>query len=417
MVLTCLLLAQGFAALAQTGGGSLSCGEEREVRPGQLGESTFNRLNEAQEMLAAEDNDGARAVLDRLAGSRISDYELAVVEQYLGHLEIQREQYRLAIEHFGDAVKLDQLPNETHFEVILQIAQLHNAIEQYDQALEQLDFWFCIADEDARKQADVWVLKASLHAQRGEWQKVLDSIDRALGTGQEPAESWYRLKLGALQQLNKYRQAIDVLKTLVRLNPDGKNYWLQLSGTYQELEEYDKAMGALRLGYRRGLLDQEVEFMRLAGLLQQMQAPRQAAEVLEQGLATDVVESTASNWEIVAGAWFQARELSKARNAYARAARLSDHGRLDYARAQLLVSAEHWQAAIAAATEALKKGGLDQSQTGNSHLLIGVAHFNQKNFEQAKQAFQRAANYGTLRSAAEEWLNHIAQKIRQQAIR
>ncbi|MFU8877141.1 MAG: tetratricopeptide repeat protein [Wenzhouxiangellaceae bacterium] len=402
---------------AQTGAETVSCGEEREVRPSGLTEGTFNRLNVALEMIAEEEYDAAMAEMERLAQARLTDYEKATVQQYLGFLAAQREQYRRSIEHFSAAVRLNQLPNQTHFDIILQIAQLYNAIEEYDLALEQLDFWFCIATEDAKKTADVWMLKASLHVQKEEWRPALSAVDQALALSDDPPESWFRFKLGMLQQLEEHRESVDVLKILVGMDPDRKEYWLQLSGTYQELNEQENAMSAMRLAYRRDLLDRSSEFTQLAGLLQQMEAPRQAAEVLEDGLQKGIVDATASNWEMAAGAWYQAREMRKALDAFAQAGRLSDSGRLDYQRAQLLIAEEDWQSALTAVNAALEKGDLNESQTGNSYLLIGMAHFNLDNFDQAEQAFQRAANYGTLRSAAQEWLNHIAQTRQQLAIR
>lgn len=411
-------LAGAYSTLsAQTGAETVACGEQREVRASGLTEGTFNRLNLALEMIGEEDYDGAMAEMERLAQARLTDYEKATVQQYLGFLAAQREQYERSIEHFSAAVRLNQLPNQTHFDIILQIAQLYNAIEEYDLALKQLDFWFCISNEDAHKTADVWVLKASLHVQKEEWRPSLRAIDQALVLHDDPPESWYRLKLGMLQQLQEYRDSIDVLKILLRINPDRKDYWLQLSGTYQELEEHENAMGVMRLAWRRDLLDRGSEFTQLAGLLQQMEAPRQAAEVLEDGLQRGIVEATAQNWETTAGAWYQARELRKALNAFAQAGRLSDSGRLDYQRAQLLVAEEDWQPALAAANVAMEKGDLNETQTGNSYLLIGMSHFNLGNFDEAEQAFQRAANYGTLRSAAQEWLKHVAQTRQQLAIR
>jgi len=413
-----LPLAGAFSTLsAQTGAETVACGEEREVRAGGLTEGTFNRLNVALEMIAEEEYDSAMAEMERLAQARLTDYEKATVQQYLGFLAAQREQYERSIEHFSAAVRLNQLPNQTHFDIILQIAQLYNAIEEYDLALEQLDFWFCIATEDAKKTADVWMLKASLHVQKEEWRPALSAVDQALILSDDPPESWFRFKLGMLQQLEEHRESVDVLKILVGMDPDRKEYWLQLSGTYQELNEQENAMSALRLAYRRDVLNRSSEFTQLAGLLQQMEAPRQAAEVLEDGLQKGIVEATASNWEMAAGAWYQAREMRKALDAFAQAGRLSDSGRLDYQRAQLLIAEEDWQSALTAVNAALEKGDLNESQTGNSYLLIGMAHFNLDNFDQAEQAFQRAANYGTLRSAAQEWLNHIAQTRQQLAIR
>lgn len=404
-----LLSAASPMVYAQTGSETLSCGEEREVDSGLMSESTYNRLNEAAELIGEEAYSEAVSVLENLRGSSLSDFEKATVEQYLGFLAAQRERYPDAIRHFGEAVRLNQLPNQTHFEMILQIAQLYNALERYDEALEQLEFWFCVSTEEAKKVAEVWVLKASLHLQQDDYREALASMNQAISIAENVPESWYRTKLGILLELEEYRLAVDVAKTLIEVNPDRKEYWSQLSGIYMELDESRNAMATLQLAYRRGLLDRGSEFTQLAGLLQQMEAPRLAAEVMQDGLEQGFVEPTANNWEMTAGAWYQARELERSLEAYEQAGQLSDSGKIDFQRASIMTADENWEGALSAATRALQKGDLSESQEGNAHLLVGMAQFNLGNLDQAEQAFIRASNYGTLRTAAREWLNHIEQ--------
>ncbi len=404
-----LLSAASPIAFAQTGSETVACGEEREVQPGLMSESTYNRLNEAAELIGEEDYSEAISVLENLRKSSLSDFEKATVEQYLGFLAAQRERYEDAIGHFSEAVRLNQLPNQTHFEMILQIAQLYNALERYDEALEQLDFWFCISTEEAKKVAEVWVLKASLHLQQDDYREGLAAMNQAIEIAEEVPESWYRTKLGILLELEEYRPAVDVAKILIEVNPDRKEYWSQLSGIFMELDESRNAMATLHLAYRRGLLDRGSEFTQLAGLLQQMEAPRLAAEVMQDGLEQGYVEATANNWEMTAGAWYQARELDRSLEAYEQAGELSDSGKIDFQRASIMTAEENWEGALGAATRALQKGDLTESQEGNAELLIGMAQFNLGNLDQAEQAFNRASNYGTLRTAAREWLNHIEQ--------
>ena len=396
-------------AFAQTGSETLSCGEERDIDPGLMTEQTYNRMNEAFEMIGEEEYDAAYKELDNLRNARLSDFEKASVEQAMGFITAQREQYEAAIRHFSEAVRLNQLPNQTHFEMILQIAQIYNVLERYDEALEQLDFWFCVSTEEAKKVAEVWVLKASLHLQQDDFREALSAMNQAIDIAEKVPESWYRLKLGILLELEQYRLAVDVAKILIEVNPDRKEYWSQLSGIYMELDEDRNAMATLQLAYRRGLLDRGSEFTQLAGLLQQADAPRLAAEVMQDGLEKGVIERTASNWEMTAGAWYEARELDRSLEAYEQAGQLSDSGKIDFQRASIMTAEEDWEGTLAAATRALQKGDITESQEGTAHLLVGMAQFNLDNLDQAEQAFIRASNYGTLRAAAREWLNHIEQ--------
>ena len=257
-------------AAAQVGAESLRCGQEREVQAGLLSEATYKRMNGAFEKLGEEKYNEALADLQKLSESRLNDYEKASVQQAMGFARAQLEQYEAAVRHFEEAIRLNQMPNQAHFEMILQVAQLYNALRRYDDALRQLDFWFCVSTEDAKKQAEVWVLKASLHVQKEEYREALSAVDQAIELRLDPPETWYQLKLGMHLELKQYRPATEVLKILIRMNPDRKEYWIQLAGSYLELDENAEAMSTLRLAYRRDLLSTNTEFLQLAGLLQDM---------------------------------------------------------------------------------------------------------------------------------------------------
>ena len=130
---------------------------------------------------------------------------------------------------------------------------------------------------------------------------------------------------------------------------------------------------------------------------------------MQDGLEKGFIERTANNWEMTAGAWYEARELDRSLEAYEQAGQLSDSGKIDFQRASIMTAEEDWEGTLAAATRALRKGDITESQEGTAHLLVGMAQFNLDNLDQAEQAFIRASNYGTLRAAAREWLNHIEQ--------
>lgn len=403
------VLALAFAgnAFAQTVGNT-PCGVEREVEGGLLSPDMYERLTDAFELIGEEQYSEAYEELSDLRGRRMTEYERASVEQALGFSAAQLERYPVAIEHMREAIRLDVMPNTQHFEMILQVAQLLHAVEDYDEALRQLDYWFCVSTEDAQKFAEVWVLKASLHIQQDDYVEALSAIDQAIEISEDPQETWYRIKLGMHLELKQYPSAVDTLKILIDFDANRKDYWLQLAGSYLELNDNAEAMAAMRLAYRKNLLDRSSEFLQLAGLLQEQNSPRQAAEILQDGLERGVIEATSRNWEMAAGAWFEAREMEQSLAAYDRAGVLSDSGRIDFQRASILTNMENWPDVITAATRALEKGGLSDTQTGNAYLLIGMAQFNEGDLVAAEQAFNRAQGYSRVREAANEWLNHIS---------
>jgi len=387
------------------------CGVEREVGAGALEQTTYNRLEVIYELIGEEQYREAYPQLEALLErTRRSEYEQSVIMQAMGHVRMMQDRPADALAHFQRAVELNAMPNAQHFEMILMIANIHYSMDRFQDALAQLDLWFCVIPPDQTNIVEVWVMKASLHAQIDEFRESLRAIDRAISLSDDPKEQWYQLKLGMHLELNEYPQGVETLKILIPMSPDKKNYWLQLSALYMELNNEEQSKSTLALAYRRGLLDRQTEFLQLASLLQMYDSPRLAAEVLEDGFERGIIEETRRHWEMVGGSWYEARELDKALVAYEKAGQFADDGKIDVQRGFLLVDLERWESARDALTRALQLGGLSESDQGNAHLLLGMAHMNLGNFDAAQSAFNEATNYSRVRQAAREWLNHLREE-------
>ncbi|WP_376692676.1 tetratricopeptide repeat protein [Wenzhouxiangella sp. EGI_FJ10409] len=407
LLLSALFVASG-QALAQTEVAGYQCGVEREVSAGALTERTYNRLSDIYEMIGEDNYAEAYPALESLLErNRTDEYARATILQAMAFVRAQQENYEEAINLFKRAIDLNQLPNNQHYEMILQVAQLYYTTDRFQDALDQLDIWFCVTPDDQRNKVDVWVMKASIHAQIDEFRNAIEAIDRAITMSDEPKENWYQLKLGMHFELEEYDQASDVLQTLIRMNPDKKDYWTQLASVYVQLDRNRDSMAVLSLAHRKGLLNKQGEYMQLASLQQEFDFPRKAAEVLLEGLEEGIVEDTRRNWEMTGGAWYEARELERALDAYERAGAQSSDGKIDLQRAFILTDQERWDEAVEALDRAVELGGLSDNQTGNAYLLLGTARYNSGDREGALEAFNEATDYGRVATAAREWINHI----------
>jgi tetratricopeptide (TPR) repeat protein len=407
LILSALLGLSG-QALAQNTVGGYECGVERDVSAGALTERTYNRLSDIYELIGEDEYGEAFPALQSLLERNTRDeFARATILQAMAFVRAQQEQYGEAIDYFRQSIDLNKLPNSQHFQMILQVAQLLYTMERYQESLDQLDIWFCVTPDDQEDKVNVWVMKASIHAQIEEYREAITAIDRALSLSDDPQEGWYQLKLGMHLELEEYEPAADVLQILLQMSPDKKTYWVQLASVYVQLERNRDSMAVLQLAYRKGLLDRQGEYMQLASLQQEFDFPRKAAEVLEAGLEQGVVESTRRNWEMAAGAWYSARELDKALVAYERAGAESTDGEIDLQRAFILSDQERWEEANEALTRAVDLGGLSDTQTGNAYLLLGTARYNLGDVDGALDAFNEALDYGRVETAAREWINHI----------
>ena len=108
-----------------------------------------------------------------------------------------------------------------------------------------------------------------------------------------------------------------------------REYFIQLSAMYGQEGDEGRQLALFETAYEAGWLLRSSEIVNLSQLLLQADIPYKAAKILEKGLEDGIVESTESNWRVLAQAWQLAQEDEEAIPALSRAAGLADDGVLD----------------------------------------------------------------------------------------
>lgn len=392
-----------------------ACDVDRNVRTGTLDELTWKQLNSVYEDVGEERYDEAYEVLRKMLGRVGRDrYLQAILNQALAQVEWSRGNYDPALKYFEAAVEIDALPDEAHYALMYQIAQLYFMNERYGEALEKLESWFCQAPEDKITSA-AYVLKASIHLQKMDYPEALTAIETAISMDESPEEQWFQLELAVHYELEQYPRAADTLENIISRWPDKKIYWTQLSQIYFKLKQDDRALAVMALAYRKNLLDKEADITYLSSLYSNSEVPYKAAGVLETGIRDGIVEPTRVNWALVAQAWYAAEELERSLAAYEEAGKLAANGDTDLRRGYILVDLERWPEALEALDHALQKGGLDERRTGEAYLLRGMVRFNLGDLDQAGADWGRAGRYEKSRDSARQWMNHLREERRRRA--
>jgi len=400
--------------LAATAPGSVfaqasECGQERGKTPGALDEATWKRLNDIYEDVGEEDYESAFSKLEKLNARARGDYVKAVIAQALAQVEWSRGNFGTALTNFELAVKLDALPDKTHFALMYQIAQLYYMNERFDEALARLALWMCKVPAE-KITALAYILEASIHAQKEDWKNVIPAVDNAVALSEDPKETWYQLKLASHFELEQFPKVAQTLEIMIQHWPDKKVYWIQLSQVYYKLKMETEALSVLALAYRRDMLDKQTDIMYLSSLYSNADIPFKAANVLQKGIEDGVVEVSKRHWAIVADGWFAAEEMENALAAYEQAGKAADDGELDLRRAYILVDMERWSEASVAIKAALDKGGFNERKTGEAYVLQGMSEFNLGNYTKASTAWGRASKYPKTRKSAQQWMNHMREE-------
>ena len=198
---------------------------------------------------------------------------------------------------------------------------------------------------------------------------------------------------------------IVALKTAVELFGPKKSYLEQLFGLYMKQESYKDALAVQELIYKKGYLESEEEYRRLAMLYAYNGTPLDAAMIMESGIKSGTVAADEANLKSVYEYFVTAREPLRAIYYLSRAAELSKDGKLHLQLAQLLFEAEQYLESAKAIATALKKGGLSRPE--DALMLQGVAYYEAGKTEEAKACFRKLEAFPKKRKSAESWLTYL----------
>ena len=181
--------------------------------------------------------------------------------------------------------------------------------------------WFSILKQLDKKQRDSYKItneqeasNAALLAQAFYLQnKLTDALSPAkqayaLFPKQEP---YLKLLLALLQGLEKHKALNQYLKIAVKDFPQSEDYWHQLAYSYLSLDNNAVALSTLAITRNQGLLNSQ-GYKILASLYLQLQQPRLAADVYQEGAEKKQLEKDESYYEGLINAWLMARDRKQA---------------------------------------------------------------------------------------------------------
>ena len=308
------LLVVAVEASAQEGQGQgQSAANQQTRKTPAMRERVYSRLSEAQACAEMDDIDCAMRLLSEVREMEgLNSYEIAQLWNFYAFIYFGQENYPQAIESYERVLQQPDLPLGMETTTRFTLCQLYFQQERYQDSLRMLDSWFAIAENP---NPEAYILKAqiyySLQQYREGIQPVLDGIKLAQQQGRELQENWYRLLNVFYYELEDYPNVIDVLGTLIQSWPK-REYFIQLSAMYGQEGDETRQLALFETAYEAGWLSRSNEIVQLAQLLLGADIPVKAAKIMQMGLESGTVESTETNWRILAQAWQLAQEDEKA---------------------------------------------------------------------------------------------------------
>lgn len=338
----------------------------------------------------------------------LSAYETAQIWNLTAYTYYLTENYDSALQSYEKVLSAGDIPLALQQSTLNVMSQLYFTTEKYDLALATVKRLIAIVPDPS---ADTLVLLGQAYYQGGRYAEAIgpikQGVDKQKSFGKAPRENWLLLLRSCYYETNNFEGMLGVLKDLVKLYPKD-DYIVSMAGVYSELGDFKKQMVLTEVMYEKGLLNTSSHIENLANLYLMHDLPYKAAVLLEKEIATGNLATNDKRLELIAQAWFLARDDAKAIPALEKAANLTTDGELYLRLAQSYMNVEDWDKANISINKALDKG---IKRPDSANLMLGNSYINLKDFNKARLAFQAAAKDQRSSKAANQWLKYVNNEL------
>ncbi len=386
----------------------VSIGADAGAREAVVGmnERVFRIVENAQLALDAEQPDEALAILAEADRRPLSAYEEAQVRRMQGLAHYHAGRLPEATDAYGAALAVERLPDSMRGSLLGSLARLYLMADR-DAEAELLLRELLLIDKYDNAETRVLLASALIRQERFDaaLEPLLSAIETARSAGDQPRENWLSMLSGVYYALEDLEAMREVLRELSERYPR-EQYLMSLAALHGQLDDRERQLALLEALLEEERLRRPEHLKMVAGLFLAENVPVKAAQLLEAALADGRLEADRETLEQLSQAWYLAAEFDAAIEPLEAAAALADDGSLYVRLAGLHMDAYRWQAADAAASQALELGGLEKE--GRAWLLRGMANAQQRRFDAAEEYFDAARRFEETRAHADQWLLYVA---------
>ena len=374
----------------------------------------------------------ARELLTELLNNRfeMKSYDRSVMWNYWGYIYFTDEDYDQAMYAYEQLLKEPEATVPLRTASLLTLAQLNLVKENWDKGIQLILQWM---SEVENITAQSYYLLASAYYQKEDFVKARSNMEEAIRLaeveGYRPKEGWYTLLAACFTELKDRKiigpeyaleQQVGIYEILVNYYPK-KLYFLQLGATYQQMDREEDYMLTLKAAYDKDFLNKEGEYLALAQMLLLKKNPYWAAQVIVAGQekkiivkdektgdeeVVPVVKEKEKTLKLLADSWRMAQEIDKAIPVLEKAAKMSKDGDTYVLLGNLYLFEDRMKESITAIENGLKKPKV--KSRSQALLVLGQAHFELQNFDEAKKQFRAAARDENkrIKKTANSWIKY-----------
>ena len=370
----------------------------REDPEAKVTERIFKQIEKMQDAYNEEgrEEEAIRIGEEILANERAKPYDRALALLLAGGAAANLGDDARAASYLERAIESNALPNENHYNAMHTLGGVYFNSEQWAKA--QATFKRLI-DETHTKDPEFHKLYGAAFYNADQFAESIEPLKRAIELDAEGSDSQsMQMLMGAYSELDRDADALALAESMMRKNPDDKRMLLNVVALYSNLGQSEKAAALLTDALARGMISTADDYKRLYATYFQMDREVDAARIIEEGLAKNILPQDGETYTNLAQAHYFSDNIPGAIAAAQKGAPLAADGKLSLFLAQVLNQEDRNAESIVAAKQALAKG-LDKP--GDAWMVIARAEYYSDNIAGAKAAFQEAAKDPSTRSQAQ----------------
>lgn len=334
-----------------------------------------------------------------IANKKAGAYEKSFAMQAQAFAYVDKDDYTSAIPLLQKSLDTNGLPNDTHYQILFQLAQMQFNEEQYEASLVTLDKFF---SETKSAKPEHLAMKGNALYRLERYDEAVKTLQEAIAKADKPQNSWNQLLMAAYFDQDKPLEAAKVAEAMLAKNPDDKALLSNLASIYAQADMYDKATEILERARSKGLLTEERDYKNLYAMYLNSEGKEsQGIAVINEGLSKGVLKPSVDVYQALGQAYYFSDKINEAIDAYRKALPHAKDGEAALNLGRVLTNEEDYAGAKAAAQEALKKG---VKKPGEAWMVMGRAEFGLGNRAGLIAAYKEAAKFPETAQQASDWL-------------
>lgn len=365
----------------------------------ELSSKVGEKYLEAQNELFVNENPAAAlAGINSLRSQPLNCYEEGAVLGLSAQIKLQQQDYVGAISDLTTSLNKGYIPAENRAAVTKTIYQLYFQENKLREGMDYAKRWLALGGQPTRDEK--WTF-ASVYNNLGDFNAALPWAEQVFATdGRNAAESVTNFLIFLYDKTNQPAKKAALIEKLLEQNPTKRLYWDAIAGDYSRAGDDAKAFEVQKAMYLGDILTKETEIERIVQFYNLLDAPFQAARVLEKEMNRGRITKNYENLELLANLYQVSREHEKAIPVIRQAAAINNNGAMYERLGRSYADLQKWAEAETALTSALNAGGL--KDPGLAWVQIGQSRFERDDRAGAREAFRKANS-----AAGRGWLGFM----------